>query len=295
MRGIMHALKGIVSNTLMSIASIFSIGATLTILGMALMFVVSANELSESMLKKVDVVTIQVTEDITARESSEIKSNLEKVPNIVDVKFFSKDEVLANFIKTMDESDRELFEGITNRMPNIFELRVDDVNNLPVVKEKLTQLDKDNLFAKIKFEQDLSQKLISISRIVRNVAILVIIALLVITFLIVNNTIRSGIVSRSKEISIMRYVGATRGYIRRPYIVQGIIFGLIGAMISILILYLGTTFVVNMVQKEILLSANIDKTQTLSVLTNIGVLNIIMGVGIGLIGSIMSLRRYLKV
>ncbi len=151
-------------------------------------------------------------------------------------------------------------------------------------------------FEEIKFANDLIRDIVKVSNVVRNIAIVIVLVLLFITILIINNTIRIGIAARSEEIFVMRYVGATRSYIRWPFAIEGIILGLIGSIISGVLIYYGYKEILIFIKESLPNVVSSTKFMNDSaILYSIAILNIIIGSGVGLIGSIFSMRKYLKV
>ncbi len=293
MRSISTAFKNMWRNLLMSGASILSVTATLVILGIILLLVVNVNQITSELYNKIDIGTIYLDDGLTKEQINELQSQLEESDNIHSVQFISKEEAYNEFVQNFTIEDREYYKSIDNPLPNIFEIRMVDITKVDQLKSKL---EKISGISKIKFANDLIKKIVRISNVVRNIAIVIVLILLLITILIINNTIRVGIASRSEELFIMRYVGATRSYIRWPYVIEGILLGFVGSIVSALILYIG--------YKEILLFIKPDLPdivtatkfmRDINVLYSISILNIIIGAGVGLIGSIFSMRKYLKV
>ncbi len=292
-RSIGTALKNMWRNLLMSGASILSVTATLVILGIILLLVVNVNQMTAELYSKIDIGTINIKEGLTQQEMDELKLQLEDTDNIHSVKFISKDEVYNEYIQRFKAEDREYYKSIDNPLPNVFEIRMIDITKVDQLKSDLEKIEG---FDQIKFANDLIKDIVKISNVVRNIAIVIVLILLLITILIINNTIRIGIASRSEEIFVMRYVGATRSYIRWPYVIEGIILGFIGSLLSALVLYFGYKEILIFIKEDlpdVISSAKfINDTQ---VLYSISILNVIIGAGVGLIGSIFSMRKYLKV
>ena len=119
--------------------------------------------------------------------------------------------------------------------------------------------------------------------------------LLVISIFIISNTIKTTVMARQTEIGIMKYVGATNGFIRGPFIIEGIILGLIGSIISIFIVMFGYNYVIGILSTSLsgMLSTYLIPTSTM--LKDVIIIFLTIGVGVGSIGSIISLRKFLKV
>jgi len=126
--------------------------------------------------------------------------------------------------------------------------------------------------------------------------LLILILLVVISIFIIANTIKLTVHARRKEISIMKYVGATNGFIRWPFIVEGILIGIVSAMISILILGVSYNFIVGKIMESSVTSMiNITLLQFSDIFGLVVAVYLGLGIGIGCIGSAISMRKYLKV
>ncbi len=292
-KSIGSAFKNMWRNLLMSGASILSVTATLVILGIILLLVVNVNQMTAELYNKIDMGTINIKDEVTPEQIEALKNEIEGMENVHDVKFLSKEEVYNEYVQQFKEEDREYYKSIKNPLPNVFEIRMVDISKVDELK---AELEKKTEFENIKFANDLITEIVKVSNVVRNIAIVIVLILLLITILIINNTIRIGIASRSEEIFVMRYVGATRAYIRWPFLIEGIILGLIGAVISGVVIYFGYREILIFIKESLPGVINSAKFMNDTIiLYSIAILNIIIGTGVGVMGSIFSMRKYLKV
>lgn len=150
---------------------------------------------------------------------------------------------------------------------------------------------------KVRSSEQTINTLMSIANGIKIFTFVILVVLVVVSLFIISNTIKLSVHARRKEISIMKYVGATNSFIRAPFAVEGIVIGLIAGIISILIVCLGY----NAIADKFLSSAIVEKISTLSLLgfgemvNLIVIVYIVLGVGIGIIGSTISMRKYLDV
>lgn len=286
------ALKNMVRNAMMSLASILSVTSTLVILGIVLLLILNVNNLTKEFTDKFDVMRVQVAYDYTPEQTLAMKAAFEAVPNVESVLLITRDEALEQMKQDWGE-DSVLLEGLKeNPLSDTLEVRVMDVSLSDQTYEELDRIDENDT---IYYYKTTIERILRVSNVIRNVGIILIVVLLFITMLVINNTVRIGIASRKSQIQIMRYVGATRGHIRHPYLIEGVILGLLGAVISSVLLYYGYQEVVDMAAANLsdltaqpLLSADV-------LIMRIGILNLIIGIGVGLVGSLFSVRKYLKV
>lgn len=277
---------------MMSLASILSVTSTLVILGIVLLLILNVNNLTMEFTDKFDVMRVQVAYEYTPEQVQQLKTAFEAVPNVDSVLLITRDEAFAQMKEDWGE-EADLLEGLPeNPLSDTLEVRVSDVSLSDQTYEELDKVDENDT---IYYYKTTIERILRISNVIRNVGIILIVVLLFITMLVINNTVRIGIASRKSQIQIMRYVGATRGHIRHPYLIEGGILGILGAGISSVLLYFGYQEVIRMAAADLadltaqpLLRADV-------VILRIGILNLIIGIGVGLIGSLFSVRKYLKV
>ena len=154
----------------------------------------------------------------------------------------------------------------------------------------------DSLIKEIRNDDDVVSTLLAIANWIR-IAIMVFFAiLLVVSITIISNTIKLTVHARRKEISIMKYVGATNGFIRGPFIVEGIIIGLIAAIISIIVVgVLYDIVIVKVEASHILQQMGVTLTKFIEIAKPVSVIYCILGMGVGIVGSMLSMNKYLEV
>ncbi|NLY72242.1 MAG: ABC transporter permease [Tissierellia bacterium] len=287
------SLKNIKRNALMSFASIFSITSTLIILGIVIALILNVNHLTDEFVDKFNILNLQISDDYSDGDIEELEAKISSMDNIKSVTLITKEEALEKMKKDF-EGHSETLEGLPeNPMPNVLRIELKDVEQAEATIVKLEEIDKDN---EIHYYRDTVNKILNITDVIKTVGMVLILILLITTVFVVNNTIRVSIAGRRTEIGIMRYVGATRGFIRRPYLVEGIILGLLGAVISTALINFGYDKFIGMTLSS-LSQLGQDKPflDTLYIVKRVGFLAVIIGIGVGMVGSIFSVRKYLRV
>lgn len=166
-----------------------------------------------------------------------------------------------------------------------------DLNNQ--VYDAINQLDG---VRQIQNKRDVIQNLSNVGKTINIITITIFAVLILISLFIISNTIKLTVHARRKEISIMKYVGATNGFIRTPFIIEGVIIGLISGLISILIIGGGYNYIATQIlQSETWQKLSIDLLSFKDMFTQIVLVYMFLGVGIGVIGSSISMRKYLEV
>ncbi|MCK5763207.1 MAG: ABC transporter permease, partial [Clostridiales bacterium] len=206
--------------------------------------------------------------------------------------FETKDQALEN-LKIDFEDYSYLLEGLEyNPFPNTYIINLKDVIYADSIVNQLKNLEG---IEEVKYYKDLINRIIDLTSYVRNIGLVLTLFLAAIATFIINNTIKLTINARRREISIMKYVGATSWYIRWPFILEGTILGFIGALISTGIIYLiySYSFQLFTTQFYVVIAAYMLNVKT--IVNEILTLNIIIGTGIGALGSMVSIRKYLNV
>lgn len=281
--------KSLFRNRNTSIATVMSMSLTLLILGITLAIVLNINNFVLTTRQEFSGLQIFIKNEIKEDELHAFMQRLEKNENLKDVSFVSKEETMDTFVTNMG-SDSSLFTDIENPCENSFIVYIKDPTKS---KEIVSELKKDNDISSISYYQDTIDMLVRISRATSVVSLIIIFVLFIISLLIIENMIKITIFSRMREISIMKNIGATNWFIRWPFILEGAILGIIGSFISYLILDLIYVRIYDSLSMTAIFAKYmIEKDVMSSLLLSLFVPT---GIGIGVIGSIISLRKYLKV
>ncbi len=221
---------------------------------------------------------------------------IENIDGVNNIRMMSKEENL-NALKEGFKNDASVLEGIEfEQMGYSYKITLSDLSKNESVQEEIKQIVHEEDFDEITSSNEQIALLMSIGKGVRIFTFALLVILVIISLVIIGNTIKLTVHARRKEISIMKYVGATNSFIRSPFVVEGIIIGVVAALIAILIV--GITY--NAIIPKLL---EISAVQVLEItfVTFSDMFNLMMtvflvlGIGIGVVGSMMSMRKYLEV
>lgn len=293
-RNIAYAIKQaviqIVRNKAMSFASLFSITAMLLILGLFFVVAVNVNLISENAKKQFDTIQIYLLDTTEWPPIADMIQNLTNMPEVQKAEFVNKDQALQE-LKARWGDNGYLLEGLeTNPLPNSIRIKVNKLEDA----EKVVALAKTfQGIEDIKYYQTTIDKLISVTNFIKVSALIMIIFLIIVSVVVVSNTIKLTVIAREKEISIMKYVGATNWFIRGPFLTEGIIMGLLSAGIAALSVGFIYSKIVEKLSQQaaVLLSSGMVSQGFL--ISNLVFIFIPLGVSIGAIGSMLSMRRFL--
>ncbi len=224
---IKQGFQGVWRNRGMGLASISSITAVLIILGIVLIMVLSINNVVIDTKSRFDEVQIFLEDEITDEQLARIENEAKNTQGVLSVVFQSKEQALETMKKQWEE-DAYLLEGLeTNPLPNSLIVQLKDIEYADLVVDKVSGFQG---IEEIKYNKDIIDKLILFSNYIRAGGLVIVAILILVSIFIISNTIKITVTARRREIDIMKYVGATNGYIRGPFIIEGLVFGLIGAI-----------------------------------------------------------------
>lgn len=289
-----EGIKGIWVHRAMGLASVISTFATLFVIGLIIIITVTINSIAVEIEGKVDEVEIFVKVGTDKVKEFELETKIKKFPGELTYTYKSSKEALELMKKTWGEN-ADLLEGITSEklLPASFVVQLKDISK---ADDFVNYIKGEDSIDEVNYYKDLVDKAYKISRYVQLFGIALVGILVVVSLFIISNTIKLTVLSRREEIRVMRYVGANNSYIRVPFVIEGMFFGLLGSAFAFLAVYFGYRTGYNYYNNNIMDSfsvINLIKPQ----LFKWPLLQIFaaMGIGIGLVGGAFSIRKYLKV
>lgn len=223
--------------------------------------------------------------------------------NVESVTYKNKDEALEDFRSTM--SHRDAADAVAaldgeNPIPASLVIKLDDPQQVQYVADKLIADaefrllcdDPDDVSASVQYGRGTVERLFSVTRYLRIAAVVLVAMLTFVAFVFINNTIRLAIAARRREIAIERLVGASNSFIRGPFVMEGVLEALIGAVLAIVVLHLGLSYIVPHLESSLqFLSFRVPQVITIQTYVALAVIGLLLG----LFGSAIAMRRFLKV
>lgn len=288
-----QGFQGMWRNRGMGVASISSISAVLMILGVVLILILSINALVIDTQSKFDEIELFLYDDVSNEEMTSIEDMVRSKDGVLSILYKSKDQALDDYREQWGD-EAYLLDGLEeeNPLPNSYTIQLKDISYADIIVKEARNLDG---IEKINYHKEIIDKLMIFANYIRIGGMVVIAALVSVSIFIISNTIKLTVTSRSREINIMKYVGATNGYIKGPFIIEGVLFGLIGAALSIAVVYYGYGYFFNSVNEQLYAIFAIMLVQPSTILADLSIIFIAIGVGIGSIGSLVSMKRFLNV
>lgn len=281
-----EGFKNVWNNRIMSIASVCVLVSCLVLTGAASLLSVNVSKVVDSVGQS-NETTVYIDDKYSQLEAVYVGKKIEKVDNVASVEFYSKDDAFRHYKDELGDELFALIEKDRNPLPDAFIVVMDDLSLYDETVEKIQQIEGVD---SINNRGDFAKKLTEISNLISVISFGIVIALTVISLFIIANTIRATMYSRRYEISIMKSVGATNMFVRIPFLIEGMLIGLISALVAtggLSLLYEG-------VAQAISASMPIDYIPLADVIIIIAVAFAVSGILVGFFGSFISIRKYLK-
>jgi len=279
-----EAFANLFRNGWMSLASIGAVASALIIFGSFLMISINFDYIAKTVESQVEI-TAYVKDSVDQLKMNQIELSIKGLDEVKEVVFVSKEQALEEFKKQVGE---ELLEGIENPLPNSFRIKVQTPQEVAGVAEKIQKIDG---IEEVKYGKGVVEKLFKITYWMRMLGLGVMAIFAVISVFIISNTIRITVFSRRREISIMKYIGATDWFVRWPFLLEGMMLGFSGSLIAIALLALGYSYIYDLVRINIPMISLLPLREFYDY--SLGLL--MVGTFLGAFGSGFSMRRFLKV
>jgi cell division transport system permease protein len=278
-----EASVGISRNGLMTIATILTVTLSLIVLGSFYIVIANSNYLMD-MAKSVLELRVYLKEDA---DPYVLQSKIIEYQGVKDIKYIPKEEGAKWLEKNLKVND--LFVATDNPLPNMISIKLRDDAKVKTLAQKVGLLDG---VAEVEYGETFVEAMLIIIQIIWALGMTLAIIIGVVVLYIITNTIRITVFARRREIEIMKLVGATDWFIRWPFLIEGIILGLIGAIISLLILSKGYSLLIQYIKQ---LAPFIPLMPERLINRQLFVLIGSLGFFFGMLGSMMSLKKFLKV
>ncbi len=293
---IKQGFKNIWRNKMFSLASIATMAACIFLFGLFYSIVTNF----QSMVKTAEegvAVTVLFDDDITPQQIAEIGDRIKERPEVSAYNFKSAEDAWEEFSQVYFEGHEELAEGFEGDNPlqksESYEIYLNDVSMQDSLVEYLEGLEG---VREVRRSEIVANTLSDFNRLISYVSVGVILILLGVAVFLISNTVIVGIAVRREEIAIMKLIGATDYFVRAPFVVEGILIGLIGSALPLALLYvLYSRLIAYVMEKFNFLSGMMNFLPASQVFGTLAPIGLILGVGIGFLGSFMTIRKHLKV
>lgn len=289
-RHLKEGSKNLLRNKWLTVVSLLSVMVTLFIVGVFTLIIMNVNHMTKNIESNVEAI-VYLDLDIDSKRINGIAKELEDIKYVKSVEFIDKKQGLENLINDLGEYGIA-FDNLKNDNPlnDSFVIKP----NSPEEIEKLTkELEKIKNIERVEYGKNVVDTLLKVTNMIRNVGLVLIIGLIITALLLISNTIKNSIEVRREEIKIMRLVGAKNSFIKAPYIVEGLILGLVGSFVPLIVILLSYSFIlkayINTVDVKFMELLNLSDVYIVITLIVVG-----LSVVIGTLGSSISIKKHLK-
>lgn len=288
---IVEGIKQVFRNAGRTISSLLIIALTLFLVGILFCVLSNLNVVVNSTQEEFGTVQLFIKDKTPQTSIEKIQSSLNNDSRVASTEYQSKEEAL-NILKTKWGKNSKLLDGLPkNPLPNSIIVKMKNINDIEKINNEYKSLKEVEA---VQYHGDTLKKVAKIANGIELVGIIIICIFMLVTITSVFNLIKININSRAKEISIMKNVGATKGFIIGPFLAEGIILGLLGAVVSGVLIYFGYTVVFDVVEYNMLLTLGVAMVEPTVLTTNIFIIFISFGVMVGTLGSIISVRKNIE-
>ena len=291
-----QGFSGLWRNRVMTLVAIGSVTAVLLVLGLSLLTIININSLADYIESSVEIKAF-LEEELDSSQVQTIGERIARVQGVKEIDFETKEMALQKYREQLgdDGSLLEGLEGENNPFPSSYIVKVEDPNTIGSIADEIAVFKG---VEEVQYGKDVVERLLASTNLIRVVGTVLICILAFISVFIISNTIKMTVVARRKEIRIMKYIGATDSFIRFPFIIEGLMMGIIGAafasgMVAAIYNYFYKSMHSSFGGIFVMISGYLAPYSQSLYDTSL----ILLGVGmvIGVAGSGISLRRFLKV
>ena len=288
-----QAFSGVIRNRLMSVASIGTVAACIFMIIISYCALTNVNYMLTQIEESIGI-SIFLEDDADADTVLALNDQLVTMEYVDSVRYISSEEALDEMKQSWDAEDiLSGFDETNNPLTGSFEVNLTDISHQSEVVEKIEQLDG---VRKIRSSETETEFLVKLSHFLRIFGGVLILALAAISVVIITNTIKLSVFTRRTEISIMKYVGATDWFIRWPFIIEGIIIGIVGASIPIIIAWPLYNKLISIIYEQIpMIHSIVSFRFGIDIFSILLPVALIFGALLGVLGSNISLRKHLNV
>ena len=275
-----QALIQIVRYKTTTLASLFAITAMMLILGLFFTLAVNLNLFTEMVKRDYDTVEVFLSDDVTEEDAKAIMNEVTGINGVSEVEYRSKAQALQIMRDRWGSSGYLLDSLGGNPLPNSILVTVTSLDAADAVNSQVSTIQG---VESTKYYKETVDKLTKVTNFLQYGSMSIMLFLVLISLIVVSNMIKLTVFARAREISIMKYIGATNWFIRGPFLVEGIIIGMLSAVAAAGIVYIVYSNAVEIIGMKVM------------TIQNLLIIFLALGVGIGATGSIVSMRKFLEV
>jgi cell division transport system permease protein len=278
---------------MMSMASIGSVTAVLVILGYIMLLILNINNAALKAQEEFDEIAVFIIDEANDTEIEQLGKDISKIKGVLSVVYKSREQALEEQKLQWKEDSYLLDDLRRNPFPNSYIIQLEDVKFSDYV---IQEINKSGYVENVRYHMEAAKSLMSIANTLKKLGIFIIGILILISIFIISNTVKMTVVHRRKEIELMQYIGASNGYVRGPFIIEGVVLGIVGSAVATAIIAFSYNYLTNYLTGYFSLLSGFSGylMQLNIILKDVAIIFVTIGVGIGTLGSLISLKKFLN-
>ena len=289
--GFRDTLRSLWRHKGMVLVSVLTVATMLVALGAATLLAANSEYMADNLENELEVI-VYLNTDVTREEALALEPALHAITGFESAVFVSKEEALEEMGTRFDETNLAEALGGTNPLPDAYKIKVEQPEQIAPAVAYLENAEVFPQIEMISYGQDVVENMIALSSTLKIACIALIIGMLLIALFMVNSTIRLTVAARGEEINIMKYVGATNIYVRIPFFLEGLLIGVVGALLADVVLYFGYGAILEYIEQNINFISMLNDPKLMMLIM---LILLVGGTLLGALGSNIAIKKYLKV
>lgn len=289
--GFRDTLRSLWRHKGMVLVSVLTVATMLVALGAATLLAANSNYMAGNLEDELEVI-VYLNTDVTRDEALALEPAMKAITGFESLEFVPKEAALEEMSTRFDETNLAEALGGTNPLPDAYKIKLEQPEQIAGAVAYLENTEVFPQIEMVRYGQDVVENMIALTGTLEIACIALIIGMLLIALFMVNSTIRLTVATRGEEINIMKYVGATNFYVRIPFFLEGLVIGIVGALLADVVLYFGYDAILEYIEANISFITMLNDPQLMMLIM---LVLLVGGTLLGAIGSNIAIKKYLKV
>ena len=272
----------------MVLVSVLTVATMLVVLGATTLLAANSEFMAKNMENELEIVVF-LNNDVSREDALALEPSFHKLTGFKEATFVPKEDALEGLSDQFDSAQLAEAMGGTNPLPDAYHIKMEQIES---AVSYLSDAEKFPQIELVRYGQDVVENMISLTNTLEIACIAVVAGMLLIALFLVNSTIRLTVATRGEEINIMKYVGATNFYVRIPFFLEGLLIGVVGALLADVVLYFGYDAILRYITERITFVTLLQDPQLMYLIM---LVLLVGGTLLGALGSNIAIKKYLKV
>lgn len=275
----------------MVLVSVLTVATMLVVLGATTLLAANSEHMAKNMEDELEIVVF-LNSDISREDALALEPSFHELNGFREATFVPKEDALEGISSQFDSTQLAEAMGGSNPLPDAYHIKLEQMEQIEAAVAYLENAEKFPQIELVRYGEDVVTNLISLTNTLEMACMVVVAGMLVIALFLVNSTIRLTVATRGEEISIMKYVGATNLYVHIPFFLEGLLIGIVGALLADVAIYFGYDAIYNYISAQLSFVTLLDDPQLMWMIM---LVLLVGGTLLGALGSNIAIKKYLKV